>query len=244
MTVPLLELDGVKAGYGDINVLHSISMRIYAEGTVCLIGSNGAGKSTLLNTISGILKTTSGTILIDGQDVTNSSCRRRVEGGVIQIPEGRRLFAGMSVRQNLLMGAFLRRDTRATIRRDLDFVFETFPRLAEKSRQDASTMSGGEQQMCAIGRGIMAKPRLLMIDELSLGLAPKVVEEITSALRIIASAGVSLLVVEQDVFTALEMTRHGYVLDEGRITIDGPSDELLENPMIRHAYLGVEVHAH
>src|SRR5258707_5292484 len=120
MTVPLLELDGVKAGYGDINVLHSISMRIYAEGTVCLIGSNGAGKSTLLNTISGILKTTSGTILIDGQDVTNSSCRRRVEGGFIQIPEGRRLFAGMSVCQNLLLGAFLCRDTRATIRRDLD----------------------------------------------------------------------------------------------------------------------------
>ena len=117
MKAPLLELVGVRAGYGDINVLHSISMRIFSEATVCLIGSNGAGKSTLLNTISGVLKTTSGTILIDGQDVTNSSCSRRVQGGVIQIPEGRRLFAGMSVRQNLLMGAFLRKDTRATIRR-------------------------------------------------------------------------------------------------------------------------------
>jgi branched-chain amino acid transport system ATP-binding protein len=240
MTVPLLELDNIKAGYGDINVLHSVSLKLHAGGSVCLIGSNGAGKSTLLNTISGVLQTSAGSILIDGQDVTNSSCRRRVEGGVIQVPEGRRLFAGMSVRQNLLMGAFLRRDGRAAIRRDLDFVYETFPRLAEKSRQDASTMSGGEQQMCAIGRGIMAQPKLLMIDELSLGLAPKVVEEITGALRVISQAGVSLLIVEQDVFTALEMTNHGFVLDEGRIALDGPSGELFDNPRIRHAYLGVE----
>lgn len=240
MTVPLLELDNIKAGYGDINVLHSVSLKLHAGGSVCLIGSNGAGKSTLLNTISGVLQTSAGSILIDGQDVTNSSCRRRVEGGVIQVPEGRRLFAGMSVRQNLLMGAFLRRDSRAAIRRDLDFVYETFPRLAEKSKQDASTMSGGEQQMCAIGRGIMAQPKLLMIDELSLGLAPKVVEEITGALRVISQARVSLLVVEQDVFTALEMTNHGFVLDEGRIALDGPSDELFDNPRIRHAYLGVE----
>jgi len=240
MTAPLLELDNIKAGYGDINVLHSVSLKLHAGGSVCLIGSNGAGKSTLLNTISGVLPTCAGSILIDGQDVTNSSCRRRVEGGVIQVPEGRRLFAGMSVRQNLLMGAFLRRDSRAAIRRDLDFVYETFPRLAEKSRQDASTMSGGEQQMCAIGRGIMAQPKLLMIDELSLGLAPKVVEEITEALRVISQAGVSLLIVEQDVFTALEMTNHGFVLDEGRIALDGPSGELFDNPRIRHAYLGVE----
>jgi branched-chain amino acid transport system ATP-binding protein len=240
MMVPLLELDDIKAGYGDINVLHSVSLKLHAGGSVCLIGSNGAGKSTLLNTISGVLRTSAGSILIDGQDVTNSSCRRRVEGGVVQVPEGRRLFAGMSVRENLLMGAFLRRDSRAAIRRDLDFVYETFPRLAEKSRQDASTMSGGEQQMCAIGRGIMAQPKLLMIDELSLGLAPKVVEEITGALRVISQAGVSLLIVEQDVFTALEMTNHGFVLDEGRIALDGPSDELFDNPRIRHAYLGVE----
>jgi branched-chain amino acid transport system ATP-binding protein len=240
MTVPLLELDNIKAGYGDINVLHSVSLKLHAGGSVCLIGSNGAGKSTLLNTISGVLQTSAGSILIDGQDVTNSSCRRRVEGGVIQVPEGRRLFAGMSVRQNLLMGAFLRRDSRAAIRRDLDFIYQTFPRLAEKSRQDASTMSGGEQQMCAIGRGIMAQPKLLMIDELSLGLAPKIVEEITAALRVISQAGVSLLIVEQDVFTALEMTNHGFVLDEGRIALDGPSGELFDNPRIRHAYLGVE----
>lgn len=243
MTKPLLQLDGIKAGYGDINVLHSVSLKIAAMGAACLIGSNGAGKSTLINTISGVLKTSSGSILIDGQDVTNSTCRRRVEAGIIQVPEGRRLFAGMSVRQNLLMGAFLRKDTRAAIRRDLDFVFNTFPRLAEKSRQDASTMSGGEQQMCAIGRGIMAQPRLLMIDELSLGLAPKIVEEITIALRGIVAKGVSLLVVEQDVFTALDMTQHGFVLDEGRITIDGPSAELIDNPMIQHAYLGVEAQA-
>jgi branched-chain amino acid transport system ATP-binding protein len=244
MKMPLLELDGVRAGYGDINVLHSISLKIYADGTVCLIGSNGAGKSTLLNTISGVLSATSGKILIDGHDVTHSACRHRVACGIIQVPEGRRLFAGMSVRENLLMGAFLRKDPQAAIRRDLEFVFDTFPRLAEKSRQDASTMSGGEQQMCAIGRGIMAKPRLLMIDELSLGLAPKVVEEITTALGVISSKGVSLLVVEQDVFTALEMTRHGFVLDEGRITLEGPSDELIESPMIRQAYLGVEPAVH
>ena len=241
MTVPLLELDRYQGRiWRRAASLHSVSLKLYAGGSFASIGSNGAGK---IDASQYHLRCVADVCRIDPDRRQGHQFVLPPESwkaASIQVPEGRRLFAGMSVRENLLMGAFLRRDSRAAIRRDLDFVYETFPRLTEKSRQDASTMSGGEQQMCAIGRGIMARPKLLMIDELSLGLAPKVVEEITGALRVISQAGVSLLIVEQDVFTALEMTNHGFVLDEGRIALDGPSDELFDNPRIRHAYLGVE----
>jgi len=240
MTDTILELAGVDAGYGDVQVLHGVDMRVKAGEAVCLIGSNGAGKSTLLNTISGLTTLCAGAIRMHGVDMASASPRARVEAGIVQVPEGRRLFAGMSVKENLLMGAFLRRDGHAAIRRDLELVFETFPRLAERSRQDASTMSGGEQQMCAVGRGFMAKPKLLMIDELSLGLAPKVVDEIGAALRAISAAGVSLLIVEQDVVIALELTQYGLVLDEGRMRLQGRSADLLVNPQVREAYLGFE----
>jgi branched-chain amino acid transport system ATP-binding protein len=161
-----------------------------------------------------------------------------VAAGVVHVPEGRRLFTGMSVRDNLLMGAYARRDGADATRGDLELVFRIFPRLAERARQDATTLSGGEQQMCAIGRGIMARPRLLMIDELSLGLAPRLVDELCEALVAINNTGVSILLVEQDVVTALELAAYGYVLDRGRITRHGPAVELLRDPAVREAYLG------
>jgi branched-chain amino acid transport system ATP-binding protein len=237
MTAPVLQLTDIEVQYGDIGVLHGVSLSVDPGQRACLIGSNGAGKSTLLNAISGVIPA-SGSILVEGQDFSHSTYRDRVASGIIYVPEGRRLFAGMSVKENLLMGAFLRHDTRSAIRRDLEFVLDIFPRLGERLGQDASTMSGGEQQMCAIGRGIMAKPSLLMIDELSLGLSPKAAEEITQSLRLISRENVALLVVEQDVFAALEMTEIGFVLDEGKIALQGPSESLLTSTRVRDAYLG------
>jgi branched-chain amino acid transport system ATP-binding protein len=239
LATSLLEIDGIDAGYGDVQVLHGAGLRVEAGRIVCLIGSNGAGKSTLLNTISGFVARSAGTIRFAGQDLTGAAPKAIVAAGIIQVPEGRRLFAGMSVTENLLLGAYLRGDGRAAIRRDLELVLEIFPRLAERAGQDAATLSGGEQQMCAIGRGIMAKPSLLMIDELSLGLAPRLVDELSAALRVINRAGVAMLVVEQDVMTALELADAGFVLDEGRITLSGPSQALANNPSVREAYLGI-----
>ncbi|MEJ0070284.1 MAG: ABC transporter ATP-binding protein [Pseudomonadota bacterium] len=235
----LLSVEGIDAGYGDVQVLHGASLRVEAGRIVCLIGSNGAGKSTLLNTISGFVKRSAGGIRFAGQDLTGAAPKAVVAAGIIQVPEGRRLFAGMTVLENLLLGAYLRGDGRAAVRRDLDFVLEVFPRLAERAGQDASTMSGGEQQMCAIGRGIMAKPSLLMIDELSLGLSPLLVDELSAALKVINRAGVAMLVVEQDVMTALDLADVGFVLDEGRTTLSGPSAALAGDPSVREAYLGI-----
>jgi branched-chain amino acid transport system ATP-binding protein len=235
----LLRIDGIDAGYGDVQVLHGASLQVEAGRIVCLIGSNGAGKSTLLNTISGFVTRSAGAIRFAGQDLTGAMPKSIVAAGIIQVPEGRRLFAGMTVTENLLLGAYLRDDGRAAIRRDLDFVLEIFPRLAERAGQDASTLSGGEQQMCAIGRGIMGKPSLLMIDELSLGLAPRLVDELSAALKVINRAGVAMLVVEQDVMTALDLADVGFVLDEGRITLSGPSKALAGDPSVREAYLGI-----
>jgi branched-chain amino acid transport system ATP-binding protein len=237
MMAPLLELIDFDVRYGDVGVLRGVSLSVAVGERACLIGSNGAGKSTLLNAISGVIGAT-GKLLINGQDFSTSSYRERVASGVIHVPEGRRLFAGMSVKENLLMGAFLRTAARSEIRRDLDFVLSIFPKLGERLGQDASTMSGGEQQMCAIGRGIMAKPKLLMIDELSLGLSPRAAEEISRSLQLIAQNDVALLIVEQDVFAALDMTEVGWVLDEGKIALHGPSAALLHNAKIRDAYLG------
>jgi branched-chain amino acid transport system ATP-binding protein len=243
VSAPLLSVIGVDGGYGDVQVLHGAGLTVLPGQTVCLIGSNGAGKSTLLNAISGLVRVSAGTIRVADAELTNAEPKRIVAAGVIHVPEGRRLFAGMTVAENLLLGAYLRTDGRAEIRRDLAFVYETFPRLAERARQDASTMSGGEQQMCAIGRGIMAKPSLLMIDELSLGLAPRLVDELVVALGTVRRAGVAMLVVEQDVMTALDLADVGFVLDEGRVVLSGPAEDLATNPSVREAYLGVEVGA-
>jgi branched-chain amino acid transport system ATP-binding protein len=243
MSAALLELQGATAGYGDVQVLWGVDMVVAPGEIACLIGSNGAGKSTLLRCISGLIPATGGSIRFAGEDITRARPPRIVAAGVVHVPEGRRLFSGMSVRDNLLMGAYKRGHGRAVIRRDLDAVFDIFPKLAERMHQDATTMSGGEQQMCAIGRGIMAAPELLMIDELSLGLSPRLVEELCEALVKINKSGVSILLVEQDVMTALELADRGYVLDRGRIVLADTSENLANDPVVQQAYLGSVVPA-
>jgi branched-chain amino acid transport system ATP-binding protein len=235
----LLKASRVSAGYGDIQVLHDVDITVKAGEIVCLIGSNGAGKTTLLRTLSGMAKAVAGTILFSDQSVLGLPAQEIVRRGIAHVPEGRRLFAGMTVRENLLMGSYMRSDGRAVVNKDLDFVLATFPKLAERLHQDASTLSGGEQQMCAIGRGIMANPLLLMIDELSLGLSPKLVGELSKALVEINRSGLSILLVEQDVATALQLASTGFVLDTGRIVLSGPTAELAINPNVRQAYLGI-----
>ena len=237
--VDLLKVSGVCGGYGDVQVLHDVTLTVKAGEIVCLIGSNGAGKTTLLRVLSGMAKSSAGSILFADRNVRGLPAQEIVRRGIAHVPEGRRLFAGMTVRENLLMGSYLRGDGRAVINKDLDFVLATFPKLAERLHQDASTLSGGEQQMCAIGRGLMANPTLLMIDELSLGLSPKLVGELSKALIEINRGGLSILLVEQDVATALRLASTGFVLDTGRIVLSGPTTELAVNPNVREAYLGV-----
>jgi branched-chain amino acid transport system ATP-binding protein len=239
MTADLLKASSVSAGYGDVRVLHEVDITVKAGEIVCLIGSNGAGKTTLLRTLSGMATAVAGSVMFAEQNVLGLSAQEIVRRGIAHVPEGRRLFAGMTVRDNLLMGSYMRDDGRAVINKDLDFVLTTFPRLAERLNQDASTLSGGEQQMCAIGRGIMANPLLLMIDELSLGLSPKLVGELGKALLEINRGGLSILLVEQDVATALRLATTGFVLDTGRIVLSGPTAELAVNPDVRQAYLGI-----
>jgi len=238
MTQPLLSVKHVTSGYGDVQVLWGIDLQVAEGEAVCLVGSNGAGKSTLLRTISGLLRTRSGGIEFRGEDITNRTPRQILSHGIVHVPEGRRLFGPMNVIDNLLTGAYLRND-RADIRRDLDRMMTLFPILAERRHQAAGTLSGGEQQMCAIARGIMGRPKLLMIDELSLGLAPKIVDQLSATLRQIMHEGLSLLLVEQDVATAFELTTRGVVVDSGRVRISGPTDELAVNPMVQQAYMGI-----
>jgi branched-chain amino acid transport system ATP-binding protein len=225
MAADLLTVSGLHAGYGDVRVLHDVDMVVKPGEIVCLIGSNGAGKTTLLRALSGVVRASAGATGFAGESFTGLAPQEIVRRGIVHVPEGRRLFAGMTVRENLLMGAYLRRDGRASLNRDLDFVLATFPRL-------------GEQQMCAIGRGIMTSPKLLMIDELSLGLAPKLVSELGLALLAINRAGLSILLVEQDVATALRLASYGFVLDTGRIVLAEPARLLSNNAMVQEAYLG------
>ena len=235
---PKLSVSSLQAGYGDVQVLWDITLEVLPGELVCLIGSNGAGKTTFLRCVSGVLKTRSGTIIIDGRDLTNAAPADFVKAGVAHVPEGRRLFSAMSVRDNLLMGAYLREDKDA-IAADLDRVYAMFPILADRRRQDAGTLSGGEQQMCAIGRGLMAAPSLLLIDELSLGLAPRAVELLVERLRDINRAGVAILLVEQDVINALDLADRGYVINRGQVSMSGSSPALRSDPAIREAYMGL-----
>jgi branched-chain amino acid transport system ATP-binding protein len=235
---PKLLASHLQAGYGDVQVLWNISLEIRPGELVCLIGSNGAGKTTLLRCLSGILRPSAGTIAVDGCDMTNATSADMVRAGVAHVPEGRRLFSAMSVRDNLLMGAYLRDDKNA-VAADLERVYTMFPILADRRRQDAGTMSGGEQQMCAIGRGLMAAPSLLMIDELSLGLAPRAVELLIERLREINRSGVAILLVEQDIMNALELADRGYVISRGEVRMSGASQTLLADPTIREAYMGL-----
>src|SRR6185437_5716001 len=235
---PLLRVTDLQSGYGDIQVLWGIDFELHEGEAVCLVGSNGAGKSTLLRTLSGLLPVRGGSIGYRGRDITNLPPKLIVGSGIGHVPEGRRLFGPMSVIDNLLTGAYLRTD-KAAIRHDLDRMLELFPILAERRHQAAGTLSGGEQQMCAIARGIMSKPALLMIDELSLGLAPKIVDLLGTALRQIMREGLSLLLVEQDVATAFELTARGIVLDSGRVRLSGSTEEPSVNPMVQQTYMGI-----
>lgn len=239
MSGNLLHVEKLAAGYGDVQVLWDVSLEVGKGEIVCLVGSNGAGKTTTLRCLSGLVPSSFGNIVFEGESLHASGPVELVERGIAHVPEGRRLFSSLSVYDNLLLGAYRRRDGHAAIARDIERVYALFPRLAERRRQDATTLSGGEQQMCAVARGLMAAPRLLMIDELSLGLAPKVVGELVDALRIINREGTSLLIVEQDVATALDLADRGYVMDQGRTVAHGAAEDLRRDPAIRAAYLGV-----
>ena len=239
MTAPLLKIAGLTAGYGDVQVLWGIDLEILPGEITCIIGSNGAGKSTLLRTISGLVRASAGAVSFAGRDLTGADPDAVLGAGIAHVPEGRRLFRGLSVRDNLLLGAYLRRAGKAEIESDLESVYAIFPRLKERHRQDATTLSGGEQQMCAIGRGIMSRPQLLMIDELSLGLAPRAVELMSEALIDINKRGLTILVVEQDVFAAFDLGHRAYVVETGRVTMHGSTAELSEDPRVRQAYLGL-----
>ena len=235
---PLLQVQKLNVAYGDVQVLWDVDLEVPAGEIVALVGSNGAGKTTLLATISGLLRPLSGGILLDGAPVAGADTQRIVDLGVIQVPEGRRLFPAMSVRDQLLLGAF-RRDDRAAIRQDLEHVVQLFPRIKDRLGQLAGSLSGGEQQMVAIGRALMARPKLLMIDELSLGLAPVVVESLIEIIARVNREGTTILLVEQDVQTALELATHGYVLEAGQLTLEGPAADLLQDERVRRAYLGI-----
>jgi branched-chain amino acid transport system ATP-binding protein len=233
--VSLLEVRGLNAGYGAVQVLWDVDLAVEPQQIVALVGANGAGKTTLLRAISGMIRIRSGTIQLRGRDVAGAPIESIVDLGIAHVPEGRRLFSGLTVRENLLLGGWRRKNT------DLSRVIDFFPVLGPRLNQVASTLSGGEQQMCAIARGLMGEPSLLLIDELSLGLAPILVDEIVARLPQIAASGTAVLLVEQDIDTALAISQFGYVLDTGRITRSGSSAELLADTTIQEAYLGLRV---
>lgn len=228
---------GLDAGFGAGPVLFGVDLDFYPGELVALIGANGAGKSTLLGVLSGLVPAAGGRVTFDGQDLTNARPERVVAAGLSHVPQGRRLFGPLSVEKNLRLGAYLRRDT--DVEADLARVLEYFPALRDKMARNAATLSGGEQQMVAIGRGLMARPKLLMIDEPSLGLGPKVVERVIEVAQAINRDGTSILLVEQDVVLALEAAHRGYVLENGRVVLSGPAAELEQNPAVRRAYLGL-----
>ena len=234
----ILELDSVDAFYGRIQALRGVSISVEQGEIVALIGSNGAGKTTTLRTISGLMHPQSGTIRFDNHDITRTGPSKIVEMGVCQSPEGRRLFPRMTVVDNLFMGAYTRND-KPGITSDMDRVFTLFPRLQERRTQIAGTLSGGEQQMLAMGRALMARPKLLMLDEPSLGLAPILVETIFSIVREINSQGTPVLLVEQNAYKALEVAHRGYVLETGNIVQTGTGKELLASEAVQKAYLGM-----
>jgi branched-chain amino acid transport system ATP-binding protein len=234
----LLEVSGIDASYGRVQALRGASLEVDAGEIVALIGSNGAGKTTTLRTISGLMHPARGTITFNGKDITHTEPQKIVNMGICQSPEGRRLFTRMSVLDNLKMGTYTRTNA-AEIKADMDRVFELFPRLKERVHQITGTLSGGEQQMCAMGRALMAKPKLLMLDEPSLGLAPLLVETIFDIVREINSQGTPVLLVEQNAHKALEVAHRGYVLETGVIVQTGTGKELLESADVQRAYLGM-----
>jgi len=234
----VLELRNLIVSYGAITALHGISLSVQPGSVVTLIGANGAGKTTTLKTISGLLRARDGEILYDGKNIAGLPTHQIVKLGISHVPEGRMIFANLTVMENLQMGAYLQKDRRV-VQRELDYVFTTFPRLKEREKQIAGTLSGGEQQMLAIGRALMSKPKFLMLDEPSLGLAPLLVKTIFEKIvEINRQQGITILLVEQNANLALEVSHFGYVLETGKITLQGDSATLRQNPQVKSAYLG------
>lgn len=234
----LLEIRNLESGYGEVQILWGVDMELEAGLLTSLVGGNGVGKTTLLRTLMGNITPWNGTIIFDGQDITKTPAYKKADLGLILVPEGRQLFTDMSVYENLELGATNSR-ARAKADQNLERVYELFPRLKERSRQSAGTLSGGEQQMLAVARGIMGQPRILMFDELSLGLAPVLVISIFQSLLQLKEEGLTMLLVEQNVHMALSVSDHAYVMSEGRITLDGPAQDVAENSEVQKAYLGI-----
>jgi branched-chain amino acid transport system ATP-binding protein len=234
----MLELRDLEVCYGSISALQGVSANVEKGNIVTLVGANGAGKTTTLRTVSGVVKARAGKIIFDGEEITNLAPHKIVARGIAQAPEGRMVFANLTVMENLRMGAYLRRDAKG-IATDLEYVFGIFPRLQERQKQTAGTLSGGEQQMLSIARALMSKPKCLMLDEPSLGIAPILVQTIfAKILEINQTLGLTILLVEQNANLALEISHYGYVLETGRVILHDRSDALRENPEIRAAYLG------
>lgn len=238
MSAPLLSLEDVQASYGDFQALFSVTLEIRAGEIVTLIGANGAGKTTTLRVISGLLRSQQGKVRFEGHDISRLAPHEIVVRGVSHVPEGRQLFPHMSVEENLALGAYIER-VRPRLKELMEEQFEFFPRLKERRRQMAGTLSGGEQQMVAIARGLMAAPKLLLLDEPSLGLSPKIVEEVFAKVQQIGKLGLTVLIVEQNVVDGLSISDRGYVVENGAITLQGSPKELLGNEQIRAAYLGL-----
>ena len=234
----MLTVEGIDVFYGAIQALHGVNLTVAQGEIVTMIGANGAGKSTTIRAISGLVRPRSGRITFEGQDITRVEPHKLVERGICQSPEGRRVFANLSVFENLQLGGYVHRRQSAQLREDLDRALTLFPRLKERINQSAGTLSGGEQQMLAIGRALMARPRLLMLDEPSLGLAPFLVQQIFHIIRDINAQGTTILLVEQNAFQALRIAARGYVLETGRIVLEDSAPALLENEEVRKAYLG------
>jgi len=236
--MPLLKIDRLNAGYGDIQVLFDLSLEVHQGEVLSIIGANGVGKTTLLKTLSGLMQANSGTVLFKDQEIQRLAPEKIVDLGIIQIPEGRRLFTLMSVLENLEMGAYTPR-ARPKKEETLQEVYKIFPRLQERESQFAGTLSGGEQQMVAIARGLMAKPEVLMLDEPSLGLSPVLREETFRVVKRIAETGVTIMLVEQDVKHSLSISDRAYVMERGEVVMEGTGAELLVNPHVKKAYLGI-----
>ena len=234
---PILKVSDINVYYGAIHAIKGVSFEVNPGEVVTLIGANGAGKSTTLRAICGLVPLAGGEVVYDGQSIGGRKSHELVRQGLVMVPEGRGIFGQLTIEENLAMGAYIRRDA-AQVRQDTDRVFTLFPRLAERRKQAAGTLSGGEQQMVAMGRAMIARPRLLLLDEPSMGLAPLMVEKVFEVVRTIASEGVTILLIEQNARLALENSHRGYVMESGEITLSGPARDMLHDPKVRAAYLG------
>lgn len=237
---PILKMSNVQASYGNIQALHGVSLEVYPNEVVCLIGSNGAGKTTTLMNIMGVVRPTSGEIIFDGKELRNLSTPRIVSMGISCVPEGRRIFPRLTVEENLQMGGYTQAGNNQLLEEKINWVYELFPILKERRLQMGGTLSGGQQQMLAVGRGLMANPRLLLLDEPSLGLAPLLVEQVLGAVTQIQKEGVTVLLVEQNALAALEISDRGYVLENGSVVLTGEASVLISNETVRKSYLGEE----